>query len=119
MDEKKDEIPEHASVPVPNGDKPTPGPTGPQGPKSEQGVVGPPGLPAPQGLKDKSYSEEFEEIKEQYEAKIKEMEQTHKKELDDRTAVIKQLIAGNDNAHEDEPANIADSINSKRKFNIW
>lgn len=67
------------------------------------------------------YKEELEAVRTEYEAKISELQETHKKELKERTDVIKQLLTGGKITDEqiDYSERISERINKNREFTKW
>ncbi len=60
----------------------------------------------------------IDEIKAAYEEKIAQLNESHKKELDERTAVIKQLLTGNKSVDEatESMQTVSEQINKKRNY---
>lgn len=58
-------------------------------------------------------------IRVEYEAKLAEMEAQHKAAIEDRDAIIQQLISGNSSSNKPHHDEVVDKINAKRNFKKW
>lgn len=58
-------------------------------------------------------------IREEYESKLTEMASKHKAEIEDRDAIIQQLISGSSANDTTAQPSFMDKLNAKREFKKW
>lgn len=61
----------------------------------------------------------FAKIREEYESKIAEMASKHKAEIEDRDAIIQQLITGSSANDTSAQPTFMEKLNAKREFKKW
>lgn len=86
-----------------------------QSPPGEKGLEGADNSES--NSNEQTFKEAIEEIKKGYEEKITKLNEDHKKELDERTEVIKQLLTGGKVVgNEENTETISEKINKKRQY---
>ena len=74
----------------------------------------------PPPAQEATFTQAINDIRTEYEKKFAELNEKHKRELDERNNVIKQLLTGDKSEAQipDEAATVADIINKKRNYEI-